>query len=142
LWFRLLSLVVWSTRTDTTFNHMSVCVQELPTEAWEQFLAHGDGPALLARLLTLPNRPAPQEVTYPEHHRLCDIELAGQAYRVSRLVDLDHGQERLFIELTDVPSFDSPGVPYWLQGAALARWIRDETAYPTKDEVDWESYRS
>jgi hypothetical protein len=58
------------------------------------------------------------------------------------LVDLDDGQERLFIEPTDAPSCDQPGVPYWLRGAALARWVREEAACPTDGPIDWEAYRS
>jgi hypothetical protein len=117
-------------------------VQELPVEAWERFLANGDSVALLVRLRSLPTRPSPRDVSHPEYHRLCDVELGGQACRVSRLLDLDDGQERRFIEPTATPHFDSPGVPYWLRGAALARWVRDEAQSPSKDEVDWELYRS
>jgi hypothetical protein len=117
-------------------------VRELPADAWERFLADGDGPALLARLRVLPTRLAPRDASYPEYHRLCDVDLGGQAYRVSRLIDLDDGRERLFIEPTDVPNFDEPGVPYWPRGPALARWVREEAAGPTDGEIDWEAYRS
>jgi hypothetical protein len=58
------------------------------------------------------------------------------------LVDLDDGRERLFIEPTDVPDLDRHGVPYWLRGSALARWVREEAECPTDDEIDWEAYRS
>jgi hypothetical protein len=117
-------------------------MRELSAESWERFLADGDGLALLARLCPLSTRRPPGEVSYPEYHRVCDIELDGRAYRVNRLVDLDDGEERLFIEPTDAPDLLRPGVPYWLRGAALAEWVRQEAACLADDEVDWEWYRS
>ena len=112
----------------------------LPREAWERFLADADGAALLSAIRTQPQR-RPPDAEYPEFHRLCDVVLNGESYRVSRLVDLDDGQELLYIDLTDVPHFDVQGVPYWLQGKALRRWVRDETEYPADEEIDWEEYR-
>ena len=97
-------------------------VRELPRQAWEQFLSDADGTALVAALRSLPTRGPLRDVGYPEYHRLCDVELCGSAYRVSRLVDPDDGRERLFISPTDHPDYHARGVPYWLQGAALARW--------------------
>jgi hypothetical protein len=117
-------------------------MRELPASAWEQYLVDNDAVALLALLQSLPTRKPLREATYPIHHRLCDIELGGRGYRVTRLVDLDDGRERLFIEPTDVPHYGETGVPYWLQGSGLIRWIRDEEALPTDDEIDWESYRT
>jgi hypothetical protein len=114
---------------------------ELPRGAWERFLGDGDGGALLAALLANPPLPRPVQAEYPEFHCLRDVDLGGRAYRVCRLVDLDDGQERLFIEPTDVPDLVVEGVPYWLQGEALRRWVRDESEYPTDDEIDWEQYR-
>jgi hypothetical protein len=117
-------------------------VWELPADTWKRFLADGDGEALLAQIRVLPTRSLQSDVSYPEHHRLCDVELGGQAYRVSRLVDLNDGREQLFIKSISTPSYDQLGVPYWLHGSALARWVREESECPTKDEIDWESYQS
>jgi hypothetical protein len=114
---------------------------ELPRAAWERFLADKDAAALLAAVRANPPLRRPVDADYPEYHRLRDVDLGGEAYRVCRLVDPDDGRERLFIEPTDVPAFDSEGVPYWLRGEALRRWVRDETEYPADDETDWESYR-
>ena len=99
---------------------------ELPASAWERFLADGDGPALLAALGAIAERGPPRDVDYPEYHRLCDVELSGQPYRVCRLVDVDDGRERLFIQPTDTPDLERPGVPYSLRGAELVRWVRSE----------------
>jgi hypothetical protein len=117
-------------------------MSELPVEAWEKFLADGDGSALLARLRAIPTRQSPRDVSYPAYHRICDVDLGSQAFRVSRLVDLDDGMERLFIEPTDTPDLLEPGVPYWLRGQALSQWIREEETCPSDDKIDWESYRS
>jgi hypothetical protein len=115
-------------------------MRELPKAAWEAYERDQDETALLAAVAAQPER-RPPDADYPEFHRLRDVELCGQAYRVCRLVDLDDGQERLFIEPTDVPAYDGEGVPYQLQGKALRRWVRDESAYPAKDDIDWDSYR-
>jgi hypothetical protein len=63
-------------------------VWELPADAWEQYFASGDGAVLLARLLGLPARQPPRDVSYPHYHRIWDVALAGRAYRLTRLVDL------------------------------------------------------
>jgi hypothetical protein len=115
-------------------------VQELPSGSWEQFLADRDGAALLAVLASLPLCKPPRDVDYPEIHRICDLELGGRAYRLSRLVDLADGQERLLIEPTEFADFREGGVPYELQGAALRRWVTDETLSSAKGPVAWEEY--
>jgi hypothetical protein len=114
---------------------------EVSRSAWERFLSDRDGEALRAAVRANPPLRRPVQAEYPEFHCLLDIEVGGRAYRVCRLVDLDDGQERLFIDETDVPNFDAEGVPYWLQGEALRRWVRDEAEHPAKDDIDWESYR-
>jgi hypothetical protein len=115
-------------------------LQDLPTQLWDQFLSDGDESTILAALLLIPIREPPRDVDYPEFHRICDLKLAGQAYRVTRLVDMGDGQERLFIKATDVPNLTDNGVPYRLRGVALQRWICDERASPSKGPVSWKQY--
>ena len=115
---------------------------ELPRPAWERFLVDGDAAALLAAVRAKPPRARPFDAEYPALHRIRDVELDGVAYRVTRLLDADDGEERLFIEPTDVPDYAHGGVPYWLQGEALRRWVLGEEASPSKDVVDWEAYRN
>lgn len=115
----------------------------LPRLAWEQFLQTRDEKALLAIIRSLPRRPPPKDVDYPEWHRICDLRLAGEPYRVTRLVDVEDGEVRLFIGLIDQADKSNEGcVPFWLQGAGLQQWILDETKKPTKGPIDWERYRT
>ena len=114
---------------------------ELPREAWERYLADRDGGTLLVTVRTRPPIRGPVQAGYPQYHRLRDVPVGDQAYRVCRLVDGEAG-EFLFVEPTHVPDFTAQGVPYWLQGEALRRWVRDEVECPAKEEVDWEQYWS
>jgi hypothetical protein len=111
---------------------------ELSREAWERFLAGGDGSALLNTFRY--QAATGVDAKYPALHRLRDVLLEGAAYRVCRQVDLESGQERLFIDRTDVPDCDGEGVPYRLQGDALLAWVEDELEHPAKGEVDWDAY--
>jgi hypothetical protein len=115
-------------------------MRELPRADWEAYVRSRDESALLAAVAAQPERPPP-DADYPEFHRLRDVDLRGRAYRVYRLIDPDDGQERLFIEPTDVPDFGREGVPHRLQGKALRRWVREEAANPAKNDIDWDAYR-
>ena len=109
-------------------------------DAYERFLRDNDEAALLAATEALPRHSLSNDVEYPEVHRICDIRLLGKTFRVCRLVDVDDGEVRVFIEPTSFAS-DEPGVPYWLQGERLLGWIRDETESPSKGPVNWDAYR-
>jgi hypothetical protein len=115
-------------------------VAVLPETAWERFLRDHDEAALLALIRSLPERPAPRDVEYPEYHRICDIQLGKQAYRISRLVDVVDGEERLFIEAIKTPNLAEPGVPYQLRGEALRHWVVEESEKPAKKPIDWKRY--
>lgn len=112
----------------------------LSPRVWEKFLADGDEAALAAAISAQSRRPPPQDVEYPEWHRICDVQLCGQSYRVSRLVDVIDGEERLFIETTDSPNFQEKGVPYQLHGEALRCWVVEESESPSKGPIDWAHY--
>lgn len=115
-------------------------MQELPSQVWEHFLADGDASALLTSLSLVPSYDRPLDVDYPLIHRICDVELAGQGYRVTRVVNLSDCTETLFINPTNVPDYREPGVPYRLSGSALRRWIEDEIDDPEKGPVNWSEY--
>jgi len=74
---------------------------------------------------------AVERASFPELHRLCDVTVNGQSWRISRIVDLETGDATLFAERVDVPS-DVPGVAYFLEGAALIEWARAESAEGAK----------
>ena len=115
-------------------------MKQLSRGPWERFLADGDEAAFLAQISDAPTLIARIEAMYPEFHRLCDVRLQGHAFRIFRLFERGVGQESLFVEATDVPDCQNPGVPYWLQGARLSAWIEDEIEAPTNDDVDWSRY--
>jgi uncharacterized protein (TIGR02996 family) len=81
---------------------------------------------------------------YPQHHRLCDVRLRGKPFRVTRCMNCN-GMLQVF-RITDSAWSPRSGVPLWLQGQALQRWIEDELATESTDEPadrpsDWERYR-
>ncbi len=115
-------------------------VMVLPEKAWERFLADHDERALLAVIRSLPQRPPPRDVEYPEYHRICDVELCRQAFRITRLVDVIDGEERLFIEPITDPKLEEGGVPYQLRGEALREWVVEESRSPSKGPVNWKRF--
>lgn len=103
--------------------------------SWERFLQDDDESAFIGAIRSAKfERPIGE---YPWLHRISDIQLSNKWYRVIRFVD---EAEQVFIQDCDTPSAE-PGVPYWLQGDALRRWIRDEEEAPAKGPIDWEQYR-
>jgi hypothetical protein len=98
----------------------------LSASAFERFLRDHDARSLLAA--AVPARDCSVgRASWPELHRVCDVVLDGQGWRVSRLVDSVTGGASLLLDPTDTPS-PEPGVPYSLQGEALLEWVRAETA--------------
>lgn len=112
----------------------------LPRQSWERFLADRDEAALLAVIRAQAWRPPPRDVEYPEWHRICDVQISGQPFRIHRLVDVEDGEERLFAEPVAKPNLNEPGVPYQLQGEALRHWVLEETRSPSKGPIDWNRY--
>ena len=72
------------------------------------------------------------EAQWPEVHRICDVLVDGQGWRVCRVVDSITGDLSLFLMKTDSPSTDA-GFPYDLQGDALVEWVRAEILSPSKE---------
>jgi hypothetical protein len=103
----------------------------ITANAFERFLRDHDAAALLAAAGPAREEP-PGQAEFPEVHRLCDVVVGGNGWRVARVVDVVTGESRLFVEETDVP-LPEPGVPYSLQGDALLEWVRAETESPSDE---------
>ena len=85
---------------------------------------------------------------HPQRHRLCDVRLRGEPFRVVRCM-LCNGKLQI-VRVADSVWGSQPGVPLWLEGEALQRWIEDERAAEAAAEAadelrdhqtDWERYR-
>jgi uncharacterized protein (TIGR02996 family) len=81
---------------------------------------------------------------YPKLHRVGDIRLRGEPYRVVRCIECNGKLEAIKIENSYWRA--EPGVPIWLEGIALQRWIEDELADEAGERImdrptDWERYR-
>ncbi|MGD8914223.1 MAG: hypothetical protein PVI97_16205 [Candidatus Thiodiazotropha sp.] len=111
--------------------------------AWEKYLVDQNDKQLL-RSVKANSLKLPEGSEYPFAHRICDINLCGQAFRVVRLADVE---ESVFIYPCDTPSFDTAGVPYWLKGAKLREWVRLEEEQESDEDyepdasVNWEKWR-
>lgn len=107
---------------------------------WEQYTRDGNPVELLRFIREHPGVTTTSGQQYPRLHRICDVILEGQAYRLLR-----HAHWIEYLILKPIPRGiadpDRPGVPYWLTGAQLRRWVQDELTSPTKAPTDWEQYR-
>lgn len=103
--------------------------------AFERYLENSDSAALLAAIQAH-SIPLPADCDYPYAHRICDVQIGSDAYRVVRLADQS---ETVYIYLCDTPSPEE-GVPYWLQGEKLQRWFRLATQAEKDDDEDSDHY--
>lgn len=110
-------------------------------QAWELYLQTGEETPLLDLIHAHPEARASCSHEYPFVHRIHDIMLNGEIYRVIRCL---HCNERLrFLpKETKNISLTQEGVPYWLTGPALAAWAAQEDPDSSGGPVDWEQYRS
>jgi hypothetical protein len=76
---------------------------------------------------------------YPWNHRLDDVKIGDQAYRVSRCVTC--GEQLTFTPIAMSAINPEPGVPTWLTGDALRRWVSEEEEQPAEGPVNWEVQR-
>ncbi len=75
---------------------------------------------------------------YPNLHRIMDILIGKSWYRVCRKASAD---EQLFFVPIDAPDNTVPGVPLWLEGEQLRKWIEDEEAEPSEGPINWDKYK-
>ena len=107
---------------------------------WEQYLLDGHAMPLLAFIEAHPQSMAACGHEYPHLHRVCDITLSGKAFRVTRCFTC--GEELSFCPITtDIHRPYESGVPHWLSGDKLAKWIEDVSNDDPKEPTDWERYR-
>src|SRR5687768_9186686 len=86
--------------------------------ALDEYLRTGDATLMADAIRKAP----PSEQCSHDHpycHRICDITLGSDSYRVLRCIKCG---ERLFVRLLHGQSSLEPGVPYWLSGAKLSQW--------------------
>ncbi len=111
--------------------------------AWEKYLENSDEQALFDAIQRHA-QPLPAEHEYPFAHRIRDVKLNGAYYRVIRIAN---DAESVFIQSCETPSLEAEGVPYWLSGNQLQRWIRLETEaeldddYEPESDTNWELFR-
>ncbi|HYE17699.1 MAG TPA: hypothetical protein VEA69_04600 [Tepidisphaeraceae bacterium] len=76
---------------------------------------------------------------WPALHRVCDVVVGGEAFRVVRCAGC---AERSIVERIrpEVARPDQPGVPCDLTGERLRRWVAAEEESPTKEDVDWDKW--
>lgn len=112
-------------------------------QAWETFLDDADESALYDAI-TQYSVAIPEQCDYPYAHRISDLCLAGQFYRLIRVAD---ASESIYILPCETPDLINPGVPYWLKGDKLRHWVALEATAESGDEpwdgepTDWERFR-
>lgn len=108
-------------------------------KAYSRFLADLDADALLSVIASHGGVAPDSELDCPIAHRIHDISLNGNDYRIVRVYDVDTRDSKLFVFPTDVPG-THPGVPYELAGDGLHQWVLDELVEPTDEATNWEQY--
>src|SRR6266852_3699126 len=103
---------------------------------WEIYLTSGNARPLSAFLGKHPEAGIPCAHRYPHDHRIADVVLEWQAYRVRRCVTC--GERLTFTAIDErFARPDEPGVSYWLQGPELRYWAEREANPPAQNPADW-----
>ncbi|MNY49106.1 hypothetical protein D3C86_1845000 [compost metagenome] len=74
---------------------------------------------------------------YPDAHRLLDLRLGGENFRVCRQIS----RKEMIVLVPTEELFDTPGVPLWLAGEKLALWAMNEAQDSSDEPTDWSRYR-
>lgn len=112
-------------------------------KAWELYLSDSNEASLLNAIERY-SEPLPKEFDFPYAHRIRDIKIGNHTYRVARIANDD---EPIYIYECETPSFKTEGVPYWLKGEKLQRWVRLEIEqeldedYDPESDINWEMFR-
>lgn len=105
-----------------------------------KFIGSGDSLGILELIRSHPeliSKVPPGAVDYPDFHRIVDIKLKNDCYRICRQISAN---ESLFLTRID-EALGTPGVPLWLEGEKLKEWAQKEEEDPSDEPTDWESYR-
>lgn len=114
-------------------------VTDLLAQAYERFMTDGDMSSFERAIEQHGGIAPPSELECPIAHRIRDVLVCEQWYRVVRVYDPDNRSCRVFIYPTETPGEQS-GVPYELSGESLHQWVMDELEEPTDGNTDWSKY--
>ncbi len=114
---------------------------DLLAKAFERFTVDHDEAAFMAAIRQHGGHSPSSSLDYPMTHRIRDVSLGGDAYRVVRVYDVDDRTSRLYVYPSETPG-EQPGVPYELSEDALHQWVVDELNDPTDGDTDWSKYLS
>lgn len=115
------------------------CSQENLKVALRVLLETGDSTQLRRVISEDSDSHSQLDGEYPDLHRILDFRDGEECFRVVRKVSMN---EHLSVQSIDCTSFRSePGVPLWLSGRELRRWVTEEKEEPSKGPVDWSTYR-
>ncbi|MCC9655270.1 hypothetical protein [Rhodopirellula halodulae] len=109
-------------------------------QAYEQFLMDGDEVLLKSAIEQYGGTESPSELDCPFAHRIQDLVVCGDWFRVVRVYDPDDRSCRVYIYPFDTSFGGQPGVPYELSGDSLHQWVMDELEEPTDGDTDWSKY--
>lgn len=112
-------------------------LQEQFRQQANEFVNTGDGASLATLIATYPELRTTEVGEYPDFHRIFDIRVGHQVFRVCR--QISQGETLVAVPI-DEPS-DMPGVPLWLVGEKLREWADDELQNPSDEPTDWNKYR-
>jgi hypothetical protein len=111
---------------------------DLLAKAFERFTIDHDEAAFMAAIQQHGGHSPSSDLDCPIAHRIRDVSLGGDAYRVVRVYDVDNRTSRLYVYPSETPG-EQPGVPYELSGDALHQWVVDELNDPSDGDTDWSS---
>lgn len=112
---------------------------DLLAQAYERFLTDSDESSFKMAIERHGGCAPSSELDCPIAHRIRDVLVCEEWYRIVRVYDTDDRSCCLFIYPTETPGEQS-GVPYELSGESLHRWVMDEMEEPTDEGTDWSKY--
>lgn len=112
---------------------------DLLARAYSRFLIDSDVDEFLTAIVAHGGIAPNTESDYPIAHRIRDIPLEGNDYRIVRVYDIETRGSKLFIYPTAYLSTQL-GVPFELSGEGIHKWVLDELTEPSDEDVDWERY--
>lgn len=112
-------------------------LQEQLKHQASEFANTGDGAGLCALIANHPELCTTEMGEYPDFHRVLDIRVGHQVFRVCRKIS--EGETLVVVQIGE-PS-DMAGVPLWLTGEKLREWASDEVDNPSDEPTDWNKYR-